>query len=58
MPIFNKKNTKLDKVFLVPKAYTDLTTKNILVTEYIEGLPFDMCKNLNQEEHNYVIKAF
>jgi aarF domain-containing kinase len=45
---------KDDKVFLVPKVYTELTTKNILVAEYVEGLPFDKCENLNQEENNYI----
>ena len=49
---------KNDPVFLVPKVYKNLTTKNILVNEFIEGEPFDKCDHLPQETKNYVISLF
>lgn len=44
--------------FYVPKVYLDLTTKNILVTELIDGEPFDKCLDLDQEQRNFVSRAF
>lgn len=46
---------KGDDVFVVPKVYTDLTTPNILVTELIDGEPFDKCVDLPQDARDYVI---
>lgn len=51
-----------DLVFKVPKVYMDLTTKDILVCELVEGEPFDKCNNLTQEQrdfvsYNYFIKS-
>jgi aarF domain-containing kinase len=43
-----------DPVFLIPKVYSQLTTKNILVTELVEGEPFDKCEDLTQEQRNFV----
>ena len=43
-----------DTVFVVPKVHMDLTTKQILVCEYIYGQPFDQCFDLPQEQKNYV----
>ncbi len=40
--------------FHVPKVYLDLTTKQILVTELIDGEPFDKCQGLDQEQRNFV----
>lgn len=45
---------KDDPVFVVPKVNMDLTTKNILVCELIDGEPFDKCENLPQEQKNYI----
>jgi aarF domain-containing kinase len=45
---------KDDPVFLVPKCYKELTTKQILFTEFVEGEPFDKCENLSQEQKNFV----
>ncbi|CAF1005696.1 unnamed protein product [Brachionus calyciflorus] len=45
---------KDDPVFVVPKVYMDLTTKNILVTELIDGEPFDKCVDLPQEQKNLI----
>ena len=46
---------KDDPVFILPKVYPDLTTKQILFTEFIEGEPFDKCMELPQEQRNLVI---
>lgn len=43
-----------DSVFLVPKVNMDLTTKNILVCELVDGEPFDKCENLPQEQRNLI----
>ena len=45
---------KDDEVFRIPKVYTDLTTKQILASELIDGVPFDKCFELSQEERNYI----
>jgi aarF domain-containing kinase len=47
-----------DSVFKVPKIYFDLTTKDILVAELIDGEPFDKCISLDQEQRNFVFKNF
>ena len=44
-----------DPVFLVPKCHAELTTQQILFTEFVEGEPFDKCLNLDQEQRNFVI---
>ncbi|RNA25866.1 aarF domain-containing kinase 4-like [Brachionus plicatilis] len=43
-----------DDVFVVPKVYMQLTTPNILVTELIEGEPFDKCVDLPQQERDHI----
>lgn len=45
---------KGDPVFMLPKVYPDLTTKQILFTEFVEGEPFDKCMELPQEQRNLV----
>ena len=53
----NEKFSKLirnDLVFQVPRVNHELTTKNILVCEMVEGEPFDKCENLTQEQRNHV----
>ena len=45
---------KDDPVFKVPKVYPKLTTKNILVSEFIEGEPFDKCFDLPVDQRNLV----
>ena len=53
----NKKFAELlkdDPAFLVPKVYENLTTKNVLVTEFADGVPVDQCLDLDQETRNYV----
>jgi aarF domain-containing kinase len=47
-----------DPVFLVPKVYKELTTQHILVTELVEGEPFDKHEHLSQEQRNFVNKLF
>jgi len=43
-----------DPVFLLPKVYEGLTTKQVLFTEFVEGEPFDKCMELDQEQRNFV----
>lgn len=43
-----------DPVFKVPKIHMDLVTKNILVMELVDGEPFDKCKELSQEQRDFV----
>jgi aarF domain-containing kinase len=49
---------KNDEVFVVPKVYKDSTTKRILVTQLVDGLPFDKCVDLTQEQRNFVSVVF
>lgn len=44
-----------DPVFYVPRVHTDLSTKNILVSELVDGEPFDKCIDLPQEQRDFVI---
>lgn len=46
---------KNDPAFIVPHAYQNLTTKHVLVTDFVEGVPLDKCENLDQDTRNYVI---
>ena len=48
---------KNDPVFLLPKVYPELTTKQILFSEFVEGEPFDKCMQLDQEQRNHVTKT-
>lgn len=45
---------KNDPVFLLPKVYPELTTKQILFSEFVEGEPFDKCMNLPQEQRDLI----
>ncbi len=45
---------KNDPVFMLPKVYDGLSTKQILITEFVEGEPFDKCMELDQEQRNHV----
>ena len=53
----NKKFVELlkgDQVFQIPKVYLDLTTNQILTCELIDGVPFDRCFDMSQEERNHI----
>lgn len=43
-----------DPVFRLPRVYEELTTKQVLFTELVEGEPFDKCMSLDQEQRNFV----
>lgn len=45
---------KDDPVFLLPNVYPELTTKQILFTEFVEGEPFDKCMDLPQEQRDHI----
>ncbi len=56
-----KKFTELlknDPVFLIPKCFAEHTTKSILVTELIDGEPFDRCVDLPQDQRDFVSFLF
>ncbi|XP_071163945.1 atypical kinase COQ8B, mitochondrial-like [Mytilus edulis] len=40
--------------FYVPEVIDELSTKEILTTEYVEGLPLDQCVDLDQETRNKI----
>lgn len=40
--------------FYVPEVIDELSTKEILTTEYVEGLPLDQCIDLDQETRNKI----
>lgn len=43
-----------DPVFRLPRVYDELTTKQVLFTEFVEGEPFDKCMSLDQEQRNFI----
>lgn len=44
--------------FYVPKVYTDLSTKRIITTEFVEGVPIDRCVNEPQEVRDFISSKF
>ena len=45
---------KDDPDFYVPETIDDLTTSQVLTTEYVEGLPLDRTFELDQDTRNWV----
>lgn len=45
---------KDDSDYLVPEVIDELTTHDVLTTEYVEGLPLDKCFEMEQEAKNKV----
>ena len=46
-----------DQVFNVPTVYHDLTSENVLTTEYIRGLTIDQSTSLSQNTRNLIASA-
>ena len=49
---------KDDKHFHVPKVFEELSTDQVLVTEYIPGVPLDKCSDLSQETRDKLGKPY
>ena len=49
---------KDDKHFHVPKVFEELSTDQVLVTEYIPGVPLDKCSDLSQETRDKLGKHY
>lgn len=45
---------KDDDAFYIPENIDDLTTSQVLTTEYVEGLPLDRTFNLDQDTRNWL----
>ncbi|XP_053695415.1 atypical kinase COQ8B, mitochondrial [Sabethes cyaneus] len=43
--------------FRVPKVIRELTSKNILTTELVAGVPMDKCFNMSQEHKDHIARA-
>ncbi|XP_062565500.1 atypical kinase COQ8B, mitochondrial [Armigeres subalbatus] len=43
--------------FRVPKVIKSLTSKNILTTELVPGVPMDKCFHLSQDHRNHIAKS-
>ena len=41
-------------MFYVPEVIHDLTSKEVLTTELVSGMPLDSAMNLDQETKNFV----
>ena len=54
MIIFFRELLKDHDEFYVPEVIDELSTQQILTTEYVEGLPLDACTDLDQETKNKV----
>lgn len=47
-------DSKLDSVFTIPKVYKELSSRRILVSEFVEGHSIDKCDLLSQSERDLV----
>ena len=47
-----------DPVYYVPEVIPELTTKRILATELIHGIPLDKVRDMDQETRNRVSVLF
>ena len=45
---------KNEPIFKIPEVIDELTTSQVLTTEYVEGLPVDQCVELDQESRDLV----
>lgn len=45
---------KDDPSFYIPDNIDELTTSQVLTTEFVEGLPLDKCFQLDQDTKNWV----
>ena len=45
---------KNEPIFKIPDVIDELTTSQVLTTEYVEGLPVDQCVDLDQDSRNIV----
>ncbi|XP_023329507.1 atypical kinase COQ8B, mitochondrial isoform X2 [Eurytemora carolleeae] len=52
-----KENLSVYPEYYVPKVYLDLSTDQVLTTEYITGLTIDRCVDLPAETRNYIAEA-
>lgn len=52
---FYRELLKDDPAFLIPGIEDELTTHEVLTSEFVEGLPLDKCFELDQESKNKVI---
>jgi aarF domain-containing kinase len=55
----SKKFEKLvsdDAAFVVPHVYDNISSKHILISDYIEGVPLDKCVDYDQETRNHVLQ--
>lgn len=43
--------------FRVPKVIRSLTSKNVLTTELVPGVPMDKCFNMSQEHRNHIARS-
>ncbi|ESS68312.1 ABC1 protein [Trypanosoma cruzi Dm28c] len=53
-----KQEPELQEVFVVPKVYESLSTENVLVTQFVTGIPVDRLANISgvQDLKNYVVE--
>ena len=43
-----------DSIYAVPAVIDELSTKHVITTELIKGVPIDQVKELDQDTRNYV----
>ena len=43
-----------DKAFIVPHVHDQISTKHVLITDYVDGMSLDKCVELDQETRNFV----
>ena len=64
MPIFGvhvmslRKLLESDPYFVVPRVVKEMSTKHVITTDLIHGVPLDRCKDLDQDERNMVLCVY
>ena len=53
--MFYRELLKDDHDFLIPEVIDELTTTDVLTSEFIEGIPLDKCFEIDQESKNKVL---
>ena len=58
IPPFFRELLSDDPGYYIPENVKELTTSQVLTSEYIQGLPIDKCFELDQDTRNWVSQYF
>ena len=56
MDMIRRHKIEGDPIFLVPRVIPELSTKEVITTELVDGISLEKAENLSQEKRNEVRK--